>query len=343
MLVRGALPEVVRVEVPEGLLRYLKIDEVVPNPNNPRRLFDPGPLSELKENIREHGVLVPITVYLPKGSTKYHILDGQRRHRCCVELGREGHTIDIPANIVHPPDKLAGLIYMFNIHNFREAWELMPTALSLREVMNELNATDEAELTRITGLSGAQVRRCLILLKFPDRFQKLSLDPDPSTRIPSNFWIEAEPVITLAEKECHELAKELGGRDGLTDRLVEKYRSGAIKSVIHFRYVMEAYDNAESHEARGLVLRQVDRYFREIPQETRRIFDEYVVETRHVNSAVRACNEFIGQLQRLKLFNVVNRGDLTTVLRSVKEYVDQLLQKLEEVDRADPPLEEDQP
>ena len=121
--------DVVGAVVPEGMLRRLKVSEIKPSTNNPRYLFDPAPLLELKENIRIHGVLVPITVYAIKGQHKFGILDGERRYRCCVELAKEGFELTIPANIVTPPNKIAGILYMFSIHNFREGWELMPTAL----------------------------------------------------------------------------------------------------------------------------------------------------------------------------------------------------------------------
>src|SRR5947208_155226 len=103
--------------VPSGTLIKLSTKDIVPSRNNPRRLFDRAELDSLKANIRQHGVLVPITVYRSKGQKTYSILDGERRHRCCVELEREGHSVSIPANLVEPPTKVAGLLYMFSIHN----------------------------------------------------------------------------------------------------------------------------------------------------------------------------------------------------------------------------------
>lgn len=121
--------------VPRGVLQNLLPEQIVPSKNNPRLLFDPEPFNDLRNNIRQHGVLVPITVYPLKGQEKYGILDGERRHECCVDLQAEGLSLTIPANIVEPPTKIAGLLYMFSIHDFREQWELMPTALSLQTVM----------------------------------------------------------------------------------------------------------------------------------------------------------------------------------------------------------------
>src|SRR5438034_3186068 len=172
--------------VPSGALKQLSIKDIKPSTNNPRLLFDPQLLKELRDNIRQHGVLVPITVYQIHRQAKYAILDGERRYRCCVDLAQEGRELAIPANVVEPPTKIAGLLYMFSIHNFREAWELMPTALGLKVVMEELDETDNRALSKLTGLSDAQIERCKKLLAFPERFQEMSLDPDPKTRIPSN-------------------------------------------------------------------------------------------------------------------------------------------------------------
>ena len=152
--------------VPRGVLKPLNVDDIKPSATNPRRLFDKLPLEALRESIRQNGVLVPITVYEIQGQNKYAILDGERRYQCCVELREEGLDLEIPANIVEPPDKIAGILYMFSIHNFREQWELMPTALSLKTVMEALHEEETEKLEKITGLSEPQIGRCKICLLY---------------------------------------------------------------------------------------------------------------------------------------------------------------------------------
>ncbi len=322
--------------VPKGVLLQLDVSQVFPHASNPRHLFDPEPLKELKQNIREHGVLVPITVYQAKGQSTYTILDGARRHRCCVELKEEGVEVPpIPANLVDPPTKIAGLLYMFSIHNFREGWELMPTALGLRNVMEDLDVTDDKALNKLTGLSLPQIERCKKLLAFPERFQNMSLDPKPETRIPSNFWIEALPVIDLSERELPDLASE-HGRDGITDILVEKYRRGAIKSVIHFRKIMESHEYAKTTEAKAIAIQRLREFLLDINYETRKAFDELAEDNRRIHTAVRTCDDFIRQIERLKLDYVVDSAELRQALEGVKSYAEQLLEKL----RFDPPPSE---
>jgi hypothetical protein len=333
--------------IPAGSLRQLSPEQIKPSPNNPRLLFDPDQIRELKTNIGEHGVLVPITVYQAKGQTKFSILDGERRYRSVVELTEEGHLakdgqpMKLPANVVEPPSKIAGLLYMFSIHNFREAWELMPTALSLKIVMEELGEQENKVLSKLTGLSEPQIERCKKLLTFPERFQKLSLDPNPATRIPSNFWIEALPVIDLAMQEVPNL--ERLGRDRATDKLVEKYRARRIKSVIHFRRIMESYELSENDTpTRAVVLRRLEEFFLNPTLETRSAFDEFVVEKKRVQTALRACEEFLAQLQQLKLRYTADdteRRLLRDALRGVREYCKGLEQALRGTD--DPEISQD--
>lgn len=315
-----------------GVLMRLNPEEIKPSQNNPRHLFDPNELDELKKSIHEKGVLVPITVYKPKGQTKYSILDGERRYRCVLQLNAEDRDLDLPANVVEPPTKIAGLLYMFNIHNFREAWELMPTALGLKIVIDELGEDDTKALVKLTGLSDAQVERCKKLLLFPERFQLMSLDPDPTKRIPSNFWIEALPVLELIDRELPALTKNLG-RDRITDKLVDKYRDRRIRSVIHFRRIMESYETSEGDNAlRASLLRRLEQFILDPGLETRAAFDEFVVDKRRARNALAVCETFLSSLQQLKLTYTTDDADrqaLREALRQVEAYCKSLSRALE--------------
>ncbi len=332
----GKIPSALTAAVvPTGTLLHLKTSDIKPSSNNPRVLFDPEPLHDLRESIRNHGVLVPITVYPLRGQAKYAILDGERRYRCCVDLEAEHLEIEIPANVVEPPDQISGLLYMFSIHNLREQWELMPTALSLKVVMEKLNETDSRALVKLTSLSEPQIERCKMLLTFPERYQRMSMDPDPTKRIPANFWIEARPILDLCVQEIPALAKELG-RDGILDRLVEKYHAKKVKSVIHFRRIMEAVDLAEDQLAKRAVLDVLGEYIRDVQLETRKAFDGFVVDNKRVQGAIRACEEFVTKLGKSRLEHAVDKEELTLALKRVQAYVTTLLEQLAGSDAPEP-------
>lgn len=315
--------------VPKGVLLHLSVDQIKSNPSNPRKLFDPEPLAELRQSIRAHGVLVPITVYKLPGQDRYSIVDGERRYRCCEDLRKEGIDVPIPANIVEPPDRMASLIYMFNIHAFREQWELMPTALGLQQVMDELEVDDVAELHEITGLSPAQIERCKKILSFPKHFQELSLNPDPSKRIRSNFWVELYPVLEKAPELIPDLYANLG-RDGITQRMVDKYRAGRIRSVIHFRRITEAIEIAEEEGDTDKVADRLREYILTPQFETREAFDGFIQEARRLNRVVGACDGFVSNLERAKVdYAIESKEEIVAKLMEVMNFVQKLLDTLQ--------------
>lgn len=308
--------------IPAGVLKKLSVKEIKPSQNNPRHLFDEEPLRDLKESIREHGVLVPITVFQIPAQEKYAILDGERRYRCCVELEEEGKEIDIPANIVFPPTKIAGLLYMFSIHNFREQWELMPTALSLQTVMDELNEEDNKKLSKLTGLSETQIERCKVLLSFEDEFKEMSLTSDPKKRIPSNFWIEAFPVIKLCENKLG-----MGRREAIL-LLIEKYQNKKIKSIIHFRRILEAEKKSAERNDSQVFEEKLENYIHNPNLETREAFDEFL-PTRTIKTAITACDEFIVTMEKIESELIVEvDSDVVTKLKKIQSYLAILIEKI---------------
>ena len=322
--------------VPTGKLVQLEVSKVRPSAHNPRTLFDEQPLAALKKSIRDHGVLVPITVHRLPGQERYAIVDGERRFRCCSELIDEGRSLTIPANVVTPPDSMASTLYMFNIHQFRQQWELMPTAVALRSVIDELQIDDDRELGELTGLSGPQIERCRLILSFPDRYQNMSLDPDPKQRIPSNFWVELHPVLTLTEAILPDLMDH-PGRDSVIDTMIEKYKTKRIRSVIHFRRILEAHEvHADDDERVAEFRDQLREYILTVDLETREAFDRFIADNRRVTQATQAADRFVVQLRRAKIGHTVDQKDeLILKLTEVLDYVQRLLTILE---GDDPPL-----
>lgn len=328
--------------IPTGKLLHLSVSDFRASPENPRVLFDAKPLADLKASIREHGVLVPLTVYKLPGQERYGIVDGERRYRCCKELLQEGQHLRIPANVVSAPEPMASLIYMFNIHQFRQQWELMPTANALKSVIAGLGTEDTGELAELTGLSERQIERCKLLLSFSEKHQKLSLHSDPKVRIPSNFWVELSPVLDLTGKLLPGLVDD-EGRDGIVDRLVDKYRNKRIKSVIHFRRIMEAYDAQEEQgdeEGIETVADRLREYILDPDMETRMAFDGFIVERRSRQKATQAVDKFMRALRKARIEHVTEgREALIGKLTEVLHFVAALVAKLE---GDDPPSEEEE-
>ena len=133
-------------------VRKIGTDELEANPHNPRLLFDKRPLDILQESIQKVGILVPLTVYQDSKTKKFVILDGQRRWICAQNIGLK----EVPVNEVQEPNEVQNIVTMFQIHKFREDWELMPTALKLEVLMDRLGEKGDRSLAELTGLNPDQ-------------------------------------------------------------------------------------------------------------------------------------------------------------------------------------------
>jgi len=322
--------------VQTGKFRQFSYKKLRPNPQNPRRLFDKEPLKVLEESIRSNGILVPLTVYQDKRTGQHYILDGERRWRCAEVIEADPNhprRVPIPANVVAPPSPVANMLWMFNIHNLREQWELMPTALSLKVIMDQLGETDDKKLAEITKLSEPNVRRCKILLSYDAKYPEMMLDVDPNRRIKANFFIELYPVLELYMKlpKARRAGKD---RDGLIEHFRTLYEKGKIASVIHFRRILEAYDyirdDGEVNETKEeRFLETAQRLASSDKHTIKELFDPLTTEDRSVSTAASVCKDFLAKLRGLKLTHVVKRAELRKSLLSVRDFVDKLLVNLE--------------
>jgi ParB family transcriptional regulator, chromosome partitioning protein len=204
-----------------------------PNPHNPRVLFDQLPLKTLQESIEKVGILVPLVVFRAKGSDHYTILDGQRRWICAQNLG----LLEVPINEVAEPSVTQNIVTMFQIHKLRQDWELMPTALKMGVLMQELREARDKQLAELTGLELAMVVRCKKLLWYPKQYQEMMLFADPAERIKADFFIELYALLTdrlISKMNWYK-------RDEFIDRFLFKYQNklSGFKSVTDFRKIKQ--------------------------------------------------------------------------------------------------------
>ena len=197
----------------------IRTSDISPNPFNPRLIFDPEDLNELKKSIHKVGILVPVTVYKntktsPK--TPYILLDGERRWRCAQELNLE----IIPANIIdEPSDDTQNILYMFNIHHFRKEWALFPTALKLETVIEKLGTDQESVLSEFTGVSRSMIRRCKTLLWYPPKYRDILMEK--GGKISTDFFIELYPIAyKLSSLDAFQYPT---GTEYLVDKIIEKF------------------------------------------------------------------------------------------------------------------------
>ena len=141
-----------------GLL-YLRVDDIAPNPAQPRKIFDEEALRELSQSIRSYGVLHPLTVRLRGG--KYELVAGERRLRAAKLAGLR----EVPCMVVDVNLEDAGLLAM--VENLqRRDLDFLEEARGLQQLISMFGISQEEAARRI-GRSQSAVANKLRLLKLP--------------------------------------------------------------------------------------------------------------------------------------------------------------------------------
>jgi ParB family chromosome partitioning protein len=142
----------------------IPVDQIEPNPRQPRHDFDEQSLQELASSIKMHDIVQPITVSQIAGG-KYRLISGERRWRASKIAG----LVDVPAYIRQANDQeLLELALLENLQ--REDLNAVEIALSYKRMMEELNHTQEQVAERM-GKERSTVANYIRLLKLPPDIQ----------------------------------------------------------------------------------------------------------------------------------------------------------------------------
>lgn len=153
-------------ELPASGVTQLPIDNISPNPRQPRAKFDPDELTDLAGSIREHGVLQPLIVTKGKQPMQYTLITGERR----LLAAREAGLTSIPAILRDVSDQ--ELIELALVENVQRA-DLSPleAAEAYRQLAEDFNLSHEEIATRV-GKSRVAITNTLRLLNLPPAVQK---------------------------------------------------------------------------------------------------------------------------------------------------------------------------
>ena len=139
---------------------FLPVEDISPNPDQPRRVFSQPELEELAASIRALGVLQPLTVRRREG--QWELVAGERRLRAAKLAGLS----QVPCLSVQVDSQSSSLLALVENVQRRDLdfWE---EALALRQILDTYHLSQE-ELARRVGRSQSAVANKLRLLKLPD-------------------------------------------------------------------------------------------------------------------------------------------------------------------------------
>ena len=145
---------------------FIPIEQIEPNPYQPRVTFDNEALDELASSIKSIGLIQPITVR-QIAPNKYQIISGERRYRASKIAGLKS----VPIYLHKVDDR--NMLEMAIVENIqREDLDAIETALSFQRLIDECNLTQEEMAFRV-GKKRSSITNYLRLLKLPAEVQKL--------------------------------------------------------------------------------------------------------------------------------------------------------------------------
>ena len=227
--------------VPGLRLANIALDEIVPNPQQPRTEFRESELAELIVSIREFGVLQPIVVRpladARPGGPQYELIMGERRLRASKQVG----TGTIPAVIKNTADEdMLRDALLENIH--RANLNPIDEASAYQQLLADFGVTQDQLAQRI-GRSRPQITNTLRLLKLPEAVRNrvaagvltagharailAAGDPSAMEKLADKIVNEelsvraAEAIVSTAPAKPTRTKPVAGGRQGQLDEIAE--------------------------------------------------------------------------------------------------------------------------
>ena len=210
----------------------LPVDELRPNPYQPRKVFDLEKLNELANSIKEHGIFQPIIV--KKSSIKgYEIIAGERRVKACKIAGID----KIPAIVRDFTDQqMMEIALLENLQ--RENLNSVEEAMAYRNLLDAMQITQE-ELGKRLGKSRSHITNMLGLLSLPEEVKDMIVEDKISmshARVLSKME-NKEEIIALANRIVDENLNVRDLEDVSKDDSIKKIHKIKTKTNSNYEYI----------------------------------------------------------------------------------------------------------
>ena len=194
----------------------VKLTDIEPNRDQPRKVFDESALNELAESIAQHGVLQPLLVR-PMLDGSYQLVAGERRWRASRIAG----LTEVPVVIRDLTDvQVAELALVENLQ--REDLNPIEEAFGYKELSNKFGYTQE-EVSNIVGKSRSAVANALRLLNLPDDVQSFVNSGEISAG-------HARAILTASDEDYQKELAKLVIKEDLSVRETERLARNSKKS-----------------------------------------------------------------------------------------------------------------
>ena len=213
--------------------KTLRVSEIEPNRDQPRKYFSDDAIAALADSIREHGMIQPILVR-PLSTGGYQIVAGERRWRAARMLGLD----EVPVTIKELTDLQTMQIAI--IENLqRENLNPVEEARGYSELIEKYGMTQDA-VAKMVGRSRSTVANSVRLLALPERVVKMLENGDITSG-------HAKALLSFDDQDMMIATANRAADGGMTVRQVEKLAQKTLEPV----------------EGSSTSDRQIDNYFKE--------------------------------------------------------------------------------
>jgi ParB family transcriptional regulator, chromosome partitioning protein len=184
----------------------IPVNQISPNPRQPRTHFDSTELEELAASIREHGVIQPLIISRKEKGTGYLLIAGERRLQASIHAGLK----TVPVIIRQTTDQERLVLAL--IENVQRA-DLNPLekAIAYKQLAEEFGLTHE-EISTHVGKSRVAVTNTLHLLKLP-KVAQTALVEEQITEGHARALLMLETPLSQTAALHHVIARELSVRE----------------------------------------------------------------------------------------------------------------------------------
>ena len=218
--------------------KTLRVSQIEPNRNQPRKQFSEEAVTSLAESIREHGMLQPILVR-PYIDGQYQIVAGERRWRAARMLGLD----EVPVIIKDIADVEA--MQMALIENLqRENLNPIEEATGYKRLSEEFNMKQD-DIAKTVGKSRSSVANMLRILTLPNEVQEMLVNGEISVG-------HAKALLSIDDEEVQIEAARRAKDGSFTVRHIEKLAQS----------LTENTDEAEEKPPKPVKI--IDSYYKEV-------------------------------------------------------------------------------
>lgn len=299
----------------------IPLSQIEVNSLNPRKRFVDTEGDTLIESILSKGLLNPIIVFKKSKSSKYVILDGERRFRAFQKINE---TV-IPCHVLEKePTELENLSLMFHIHNVREEWTDFAIAQALIKVIgemgkkvSELERKDKLELVKITSLSEYKINKYLVFYDYPqsvlDKFMHSEMQEEPNKGMDPDILAEMHSPIKIIEQEIPQFLKKYSV-DKIIDACIKKKSKGVITTNRDFRGLAKSLTAMKKGSVRKeVMIEKLTSFVKDVSVTPQSIFEDTSETIYQVDSIIKKADLLIKEVQNLNLNQVTKEERLRMI------------------------------